>query len=46
MDTPLLQKSEKKIADQLKHYKEEISKELNSDSDDLMDYMDCPLKCG
>ena len=48
MDTHKSQalKSEKAIADQEKFYKKSINEEMNSDSDDLMDYMDCPLKCG
>jgi hypothetical protein len=48
MDThkSLALKSEKAIADQEKFYKKAINEELNSDSDDLMDHMECPLKCG
>ena len=48
MDTnkSLALQSEKAIADQEKFYKKAINEELNSDSDDLMDYMECPLKCG
>ena len=48
MDTPrsLVLQSEKAIADQEKFYKKAINEEMNSDSDDLIDYLECPLRCG